>query len=52
MANSNQNNSFVPFGWVVAFAVLSVCAALFFLISVWKDYEREWRGYQPRHSRP
>ena len=46
MANPNQNNSFVPFGWVVAFAVLSVCAALFFLLSVWKDYDREWRGYQ------
>ena len=46
MANSNQNNSYVSFGWVVAFAALSVCAALFFLLSVWKDYDREWRGYQ------
>ena len=36
-----------PFGWVVAFAALSVCAALIlFCLSVWKDYDREWRGYQ------
>ena len=46
MANSKQNASYVSFGWVVAFAVLSVCAAFFFLLSVWKDYDREWRGYQ------
>ena len=46
MANPNHNDSQVPLGWVVAFAALSVCAALFFLLSVWKDYDREWRGYQ------
>jgi hypothetical protein len=46
MANTEENNSHVPFRWVVAFAVLSGIAALFFILSLWKDYDREWRGYQ------
>lgn len=33
-------------GWIALFAALSVLAALFFLLSVWKDYNREWRSYQ------
>jgi cytochrome c553 len=41
-----ENNEHVPFRWVVAFAVLSGIAALFFILSLWKDYDREWRGYQ------
>lgn len=46
MANPTDSQPAVPIRWVVAFAALSGVAAVFFLLSVWKDYNREWRGYQ------
>ncbi|MFQ5912461.1 MAG: cbb3-type cytochrome c oxidase subunit II [Nitrospinota bacterium] len=36
----------VSMRWIAAFAGLSAVAAVFFLLSVWKDYSREWRDYQ------
>lgn len=36
--------------WYLAFAVIGVASAVLFLVSYWRDYDREWHRYQDAYA--